>query len=95
MKRLLLLLGVLSLLVPAHAQNVRNKPFDPTLKEKGYTTDEIIGLFGKPDQIDDDLIDGAVGYIYPKVEFFFVETYDPGHPEREPVLAWEIGRAHV
>ena len=89
MKKILLLLSLLAAILPTFAQHVRNKPFDPTLNAERLTPDEIIGLFGKPDQIDDDLIDGAVGYIYPKVEFFFVETYDPGHPEREPVLAWD------
>ena len=89
MRRLFLLLGLLFLFVPAHAQKVRKKPFDPTVKPGGYTTDEIIRLFGKPDQIDNDLMDGAVGFIYPNVEFFFVEIYDSGHPEKEPSLVWD------
>ena len=85
MKRILLLLSVL-LVLPVFAQRVRNKPFDPTLRE--YTADEIIRLLGKPDQIDSAMIDDGLGLYYPNARFFYYLGWDPEHPEKKPVYAW-------
>ena len=89
MKRILLLLSVLSVVLPAFAQNVRNKPFDPTLKEGGYTVDEILRLFGKPVQIDSGLIDDGLCIEYPKASFYFYETFHWEDPERKPFYHWD------
>ena len=86
MKRILLLLSVL-LVLPVFAQRVRNKPFDPTLRE--YTADEIIRLLGKPEQIDSAMIDDGMGLYYPNARFFYYLSWDPEHPEKKPVYKWD------
>ena len=89
MKKILLLLSLLAAILPTFAQHVRNKPFDPTLNPERLTPDEIIGLFGKPEQIDSALIDDGLGIFYPEARFYFYESYDPARPEKEPVYVWD------
>lgn len=86
MKRPFFLLLALSLVLPLQAQRVKDKPFDLTLRE--YTPAEIEQLFGKPEELDPLEWDGSL-MKYPHVSFYFEESWDPHHPEEEPVLIWE------
>lgn len=74
MRRIALLLCALSLLVPLHAQRVKDKPFDVTLRD--LSIEEVIELFGKPVQIDSGLIDGGLMVEYPHAKFYYYGTWD-------------------
>ena len=85
MKRIVFFLFALSFLIPARAQQVQNKPFDVTLRD--YTIDEIVRLFGKPTQIDSNLIDCGLAVEYPHATFYYVgvwEHLDGEIPEGAP-----------
>ena len=85
MKRIALTLLALSLFVPLRAQQVQNKPFDVTLRD--YTIDEIVQLFGKPTQIDSNLIDCGLAVEYPHAKFYYFgawDNWDGGVPEGPP-----------
>lgn len=72
MKKTALLLLSLALFLPLWAQQVRNKPFDVTLRE--YSIDEIVRMFGKPVQIDSGLIDWGLVVEYPHAKFYYYGT---------------------
>ena len=74
MKRIVFFLFALSFLIPARAQQVQNKPFDVTLRD--YTIDEIVRLFGKPTQIDSNLIDCGLAVEYPHAKFYYAGTWE-------------------
>ena len=84
MKKILLLLSLLAAILPTFAQHVRNKPFDPTLNLGKKTSDEIIRLLGKPEQIDSTLMDG-LGVYYPGTRFYFYESHNPARQGKKPV----------
>ena len=87
MKKALLLLLALSLFVPLQAQRVRNKPLDITLAD--IKSDEVIPMFGKPTQVDSNLIDGGMSIEYPHATFYYVQTWDPLHMERGSEYSWD------
>ena len=74
MKKTVLLLCALSLLVPLHAQRVKDKPFDVTMRN--LSIEEVIQLFGKPVQIDSNLMDAGLMVEYPHARFFYFGTWD-------------------
>ena len=84
MKKFLPLLSLLAAILPTFAQNVRNQPFDPTLNLGKKTSDEIIRLLGKPEQIDSTLMDG-LGVYYPGTRFYFYESHNPARQGKKPV----------
>ena len=87
MKKTVLLLLALALFLPLQAQRVRNKPLDITLVD--IKSDEVIPMFGKPTQVDSNLIDGGMSIEYPHANFYYVETWDPRHPDRGPEYSWD------
>jgi len=82
MKKTALLLLSLALFLPLRAQQVRNKPFDVTLRE--YSIDEIVRMFGKPVQIDSNLIDCGLALEYPHASFYYFGTWDQWEEGENP-----------